>query len=112
VNKRHDTAAFVAVLTRYAPSTKTVHVIASDALGAIEDAERLQAFAVHACNRELTKREVDREKRVEERLKEVLAPYGVTEFHFGGDPRGSVVKLRFRDGETRGDWGGEGLWCL
>jgi len=107
-----DTACFVAVLARYAPKTKPAHIIAREAIAILRDAHSLHTLAETGCNRSLTEREEKRDSRLEARVSAALKEYGVTQIDFNGDPRGCAVKVRFPNGETHGDFGGEGLWCL
>jgi hypothetical protein len=109
-----DVACFVAVLARYAPAAKPAQLIAREALAIRDDAARLHALAEHECNRGLTAQETAREQRIQQRVVAVLAEYGVTpdNIRFNGDPRGAALKIRFKNGETHGDFGGEGLWCV
>ena len=46
-------------------------------------------------------------KRIEYRVVQLLAPFGIKPI-FGGDPRGCVLKLNVPSGKTNG-WGGEGV---
>lgn len=77
-------------------------------------------LAEHACNRELTAREVEREKTIEReiaaQLRAVRADGGSIGVTFEGDPRGYTVKLHLPpiDGrKPHNTWGGaESGWGI
>lgn len=114
-NNLEDIAAFASVLTRYAaddagrPGPGHVGRIAVEVW---RDAASLHTLAEKECNGEMTPRDEKRQKRIEERVETALKQFGAVAIQFNGDPRGSAVKVKFKGGETYGDWGGEGLWCL
>ena len=56
--------------------------------------------------RRLEKREAQLEKHIS---KLALQLPGVKSVQFGGDPRGSTIKLIMHDGRYGGDWGQEGI---
>lgn len=115
-NNLEDIAAFASVLTRYAPPAGEAGSgpgwVGRVAVEAWRDASPLHTLAEKECNGDLTPGDEKRQKRIQDRITAALKPFGVTEIQFNGDPRGSAVKVRFKGGETRDDWGGEGLWCL
>lgn len=111
MSKIESDMALAAVLARYIPKNHSPLFIANLALLVSRDADGLHRLAEHECSRGLIDREKSRVALLETRISASLHPYGVTAT-FGGDPRGSVVKLKFPNGETFGDFGGEGLWCL
>ena len=68
-----------------------------------------QRLAETACNRELTVAEIRKEENIQMNIIAIVAPHDCSA-HFGGDPRGCVVKLQVPDGYTN-DWGNEGI-CI
>ena len=51
-----------------------------------------------------------REEQLEKHISKLAAQLpGVKEVKFGGDPRGSTIKLVMKDGRCGGDWGQEGI---
>lgn len=110
--KEQEIALLTAVLAKYTPiSVFSSQEIARDAMEIVRLATTLQRIAVFACNRELTEREKRRDEACEENIQILLAKYKAT-VSTSGDPRGHVVKVRFKGGESHNDFGGEGLWCL
>lgn len=110
--KQQDAASFTAVLASYAPTaTFSYEEVARDAMEIMRAARSLQKLAIDQCNRELSEREKKRERAQEANLKVMLARYGAA-VTASGDPRGHVVKVKFKNGERYNDFGGEGLWCL
>lgn len=107
-----ETASFVVALGRCAPAGKAAIVVAREALTICRDAERLHSLYEAACCRDLLPREEKRIESLEQRVRDALAAYGVTDVTFNPDPRGSPVKAKLPTGESNGDWSGEGRWCL
>ena len=67
---------------------------ARDTIELIKLGARHCKLAEHACNRELTERELRQAPKIEERIIALAAEYGATVI-FGGDPRGFTVRLHF-----------------
>ena len=108
----NEAAAFTAVLAKYAPKGSfSYEDVTRDAMEILRTARGIQRLAIEACNRELTEREQKRDRALEASIELSLARYGAT-VTTSGDPRGHVVKVRFKGGESHNDYGGEGLWCL
>jgi len=78
------------------------HPIQSSPSAPIELVNKLQA----AWEQRLEKQETQLEKHIS---KLALQLPGVKAVKFGGDPRGSTVKLVMHDGRYGGDWGQEGI---
>jgi len=107
-----DIAALASVLTGYAPAAGQPGWVGRVAVEIWRDATSLHMLAEKECNGEMTSWDEKRQKRIQDRIESALKPFGVVEIRFNGDPRGSAVKVKFKGGESYGDWGGEGLWCL
>jgi len=65
----------------------------------------LHRYAETACNRELTVHEGDKIRRIEGRVRDLLALYHVP-VRFEGDPRGGTIRMQFVSGASN-NWGGE-----
>ena len=111
-HSKSDEHAFTAVLAKYAPrATFSSENVARDAAEIMRTARGIQRLAVEDCNRPLLERERKRWRALDLSIGLSLARYGAT-VTTHGDPRGCVVKIKFKDGERHDDFGGEGLWCL
>lgn len=110
--RAQEVAALAAVLSKYARKESfSYENVMRDAAEMVRVAGGLQRLGVEQCNRELTEREKKRERALELSINLSAVRYGAT-VRTDGDPRGHVVKLKFRDGERHNDFGGEGVWCL
>jgi hypothetical protein len=73
------------------------------------NAARYATIQERWCNEEMSDRATARleatEQRIEARITDLLAPYGIIP-HFSGDPRGFCVKLTLPDGAWN-TWGGQ-----
>jgi hypothetical protein len=98
-----DRGRFVEVMSREGvPESVSLRVLRAAAIHV--------RLAVIACNRGMTRAEERKDERTEERIVEMLKPYGI-EPQFQGDPRGCTVKLKLPSGRSN-DWGGERVYCV
>ncbi len=80
----------------------------------IQHANTLQYIAMRECNVERTDEETAIDNRKEERAQRLIRNYCVragAEPSFDGDPRGNVVKLRFKSG-VGNCFGDSSLYCV
>jgi len=91
-----------------------VYAMAKHSNASLADCQRLLRygaslgrFAENACNRELTEKEIYKNKVVKTHVCVILDSIDCKPV-FSGDPRGCVLKIAVPDGYSN-SWGGEGI---